>query len=158
MPSMLDVGQQVATGVVPPQLGEAVIREVWPSVTIVPAAASLGGKLIRSIFLAPLGWLLLLPVYFLKVMPFIARRYTLTNRRLMIRRGIKPASTLEVALGDIDDARLVDSSIDTFFRSGTLEIMSNGKVALTLPAVPDPEAFRRAILDARIAWAPRKDG
>ena len=158
MPSMLDMGQQVATGVVPPQLGEAVIREVWPSVTIIPTVASLGRKLIRSIFLAPLGWLLLLPVYFLKVLPFIARRYTLTNRRLMVRRGIKAVPSAEVALGYIDDVRLVDSTIDTFFRSATLEIISNGKVALTLPAVSDPEGFRRAILDARIAWAPRQNG
>jgi len=158
MPSMLDMGQQVATGVVPPQLGEAVIREVWPSVTIIPAVASLGRKLICSIFLAPLGWLLLLPVYFLKVLPFVARRYTLTNRRLMVRRGIKAVPSTEVALGYIDDVRLVDSTIDTFFRSATLEIISNGKVSFTLPAVPDPEGFRRAILDARIAWAPRQDG
>ena len=69
MPSMLDMGQQVATGVVPPQLGEAVIREVWPSVTIIPAVASLGRKLICSIFLAPLGWLLLLPTSSTKQLP-----------------------------------------------------------------------------------------
>src|ERR1700732_2430925 len=83
MATMIDVRHQAITGVVPPQTAEAMIREVWPSVTIYSGVATLGEKLIRSIVLAPLGWILMLPVYFLKVMPFIARRYTLTNRRIM---------------------------------------------------------------------------
>jgi hypothetical protein len=99
MPSTLDARQQVATGATPPPAGEVMIREVWPSVTVIPAAAALGQKLIRSIVLAPLGWLLLLPVYFLKILPFVAKRYTLTNRRLMIRRGLKATPAVEVALG-----------------------------------------------------------
>ena len=53
---------------------EAMIRDMWPSVTLFPAPAALGKKLMQSIFLAPLGWFLLLPLYFVKVMPFVARR------------------------------------------------------------------------------------
>jgi hypothetical protein len=135
---------------------EATIREVWPSVTVYSGVANLGEKLIRSIILAPLGWLLMLPVYFLKVLPFFARRYTLTNRRIMIQRGIKPVSVSEVALSEIDEVRLDRSTANPFFRAATLEIISQGKVALTLPGVPDPESFRAAILNACTAWVPGK--
>ena len=89
---MNDVRRQAITGLVPPLFGEALIREAWPSVTAIPAAAGLGRALMRSIVLAPLGWALLLPVYFMKILPFIARRYTLTNRRLMVQRGLRPSN------------------------------------------------------------------
>jgi uncharacterized membrane protein YdbT with pleckstrin-like domain len=152
MPSMLDAAQKGATGVAPDHDGEVMIREVWPSVTIMPAAAALGQKLICSIVLAPLGWFLLLPIYFLKILPFVAKRYTLTNRRLLIRRGLKATPAQQVPLNQIDDVRLVESSIDKFFRSATLEILSGGNVVLRLPAIPQADSFRRAVLDTRIAW------
>ena len=146
--------------IAPPPLpvSEKIIREVWPSVTTIPAAAALGKTLIRSIILAPLGWMLLLPIYFLKILPFVAKRYTLTNRRLMIQRGLKPKPSHEVALSEIDDAQIVESTIDTFYRSATLNILTGGKVTLQLPGVPDPESFRLTVLDARTAWAPYKNG
>jgi uncharacterized membrane protein YdbT with pleckstrin-like domain len=156
MPTTLDARQKVGTGMISPHTGEVMIREVWPSVTAMPAAAALGQKLICSIVLAPLGWLLLLPIYFLKILPFVAKRYTLTNRRLMIRRGLKATPTQQAPLDQIDDVRLVESSIDKFYRSATLEILSGGNVILRLPAVPQADSFRHAILDTRIAWAPHK--
>jgi hypothetical protein len=156
MPIMMEGRQQAVTGVVPPQTGEAIIREVWPSVTTSSGIAALGEKLIRSIILAPLGWMLMLPIYFLKVLPFFARRYTLTNRRIMIRRGLRPVPSHEVALADIDDVHLDRDSANRFFRAATLEIISKGQVALKLPGVPDPESFRAAIRNACMAWVPGK--
>jgi hypothetical protein len=155
---MLEVRKQVVTGVVPPQLGEALIREVWPSVAAYSRVAALGRRLTRTIIGAPLAWLMLAPFYLLKVLPIgkLAVRYTLTNRRLMIRRGMRPQPSEEVALGAIDDVRLLDDSNSEFFRAGTLEIVSAGKVALRLPGVPEPNSFRHAIINAIRAWAPGK--
>jgi hypothetical protein len=154
---MLDVRQQAVTGVVPPQQGEAKIREAWPSVARVPAVANLGRLLTRTIILAPLAWLLMGMYYFAKIgipFPFTARRYTLTNRRLMIRTGWKGKVRQEVALGDIDDVRLVTDANSNFFRAGTLEIVSRGQVVMTLPGTPEPDSFRIAILNACNAWVP----
>src|SRR5437763_17052813 len=82
------VGQAV-TGVMPPELAEANIRTVWPSVTEVsPGIANLGRALIKTVVLAPLAWLLMAPLYFKKILPFLAKRYTLTNRRLVVQRGL----------------------------------------------------------------------
>jgi hypothetical protein len=153
---MLEARKQAVTGLVPPQLGESLIREVWPSVAQYHGPARLGRQLTRSIAGAPLAWLLLAPFYFSKIMPFLAKRYTLTNRRLMIRRGLLPKSTHEVCLAAIDDVRVRKDGNSAFFRSGDLDVVSNGKTILTLAGVPEPESFRHNVMDARNAWAPGK--
>ncbi|HEY7308322.1 MAG TPA: PH domain-containing protein [Gemmataceae bacterium] len=145
--------RQAVAGLMPPQLGEAMIREVWPTIMEVSSGvASLSGKLIRSVFLAPLGWMLNALLFGKKLAPFICKRYTLTNRRLMVRRGWKPASTHEVALQDIDEVRLAPDSYDAFYRSGDLLVLSGGKEVLKLTGVPEPESFRQAVVNAVKAW------
>ena len=151
---MSDQRLQPVTGVVPPQDGEARIRESWPSVARSPAVANLGRLLTRTIVLAPLGWLVMSLLYFSKVLPISARRYTLTNRRLMIRHGWSGKVAHEVALDDIDDVRLQTDANSDFFRAGTLEVIANGDVCLRLPGTPEPESFRVAILNACNAWVP----
>ncbi len=153
---MVDIRLQAVTGLVPPESGEARIREAWPSVASSPALAGLGQKLTRTIVLAPLAWLLMSAVYFGKLLPFFACRYTLTNRRLMIRRGWKGTPSHEIPLAKIDDVRVVNDAHSDFFRAGNLEIIEGGKVALTLPGTPEAEGFRIAILNARNAWVPGK--
>ncbi len=155
MSSLMDVRQQAVTGVVPPQTSEAVIRTAWPAVTAAPPVAALGRTLIRSIVLAPLGWLLLAPFYFKKILPGLARRYTLTNRRVMIQHGLLAKPGSEVALADIDEVRVVNED-KAFYRAGDIEIVSKGQVALRLRGVPEPQAFRHAILNACMAWVPGK--
>jgi uncharacterized membrane protein YdbT with pleckstrin-like domain len=152
----MDYRLQAVTGVVPPQSGEAKIREAWPSVASAPAIAGLGLMLTRTIILAPLAWVIMAAVYFGKLSPFIAKRYTLTNRRLMIRRGWKGTPQQEVPLEKIDDVRVVHDMNSSFFRAGTLEVLHDGQVALRLPGVPEAEAFKIAILNARNAWVPGK--
>src|SRR4051812_20197900 len=119
---MMNTGKQAVTGVVPPQTREALIREVWPSVAAFPGPAALAQKLMRSLIGAPLAWMMMVPLYMYKVVPLgrLAIRYTLTNRRVMIRRGMRPEASQQVALADIDDVRLLRDANSEFFRSGTL--------------------------------------
>ena len=152
----MDIRSQAVTGVVPPELGEAVIRQCWPSVARSSAVAGLGKALTRTIILAPLAWLMMAGAYFGKLLPFAACRYVLTNRRMMIRRGWSGKVAQEIPLDQIDDVKLVTDGNSTFFRSGNLEILRNGTTALTLSGVPEPDSFRHAILNARNAWAPGK--
>src|SRR5262249_37581920 len=148
--------KQAVTGVVPPELSEGMIRQVLPSVTDSPGLAALCEKMMRTIVLAPVAWMILAWPYFKKILPVTAQRYTPTNRRLMVRTGWTEKPTQEIALGDIDDVRIEEGSYSHFYRSGTLEIVAKGQVALRLRGVPEPESFRRAILNARLAWAPKK--
>jgi uncharacterized membrane protein YdbT with pleckstrin-like domain len=149
--------KQAVTGVVPPQTAEVQIRTVWPAVTDAsPGLANLGRAMMKTRILAPLAWFMLAPLYFKKIMPFVAKRYTLTNRRLMIQRGLKPKPKQEVKLEDIDEVRLVESTFNAFYRAATLEVISRGQVVLTLGGVTDPETFRQSILNAVMAWVPAK--
>ena len=143
------------TGVTPPQLGEATVREAWPTLAATPGLSTLGAKLILTIFLAPLGWLVLAPLLGKKFSPFICRRYTLTNRRLMIRRGLKPAMAEEVLLADIDDVRIDPNSVSSF-PLRDLEIIAQGQTKMKLAGVPEADSYRLAILNAVAAWVPGK--
>jgi hypothetical protein len=145
---------QPVTGVVPPQLKETKIREVFMALDGVnfPLAVMAAG-FVRSYFLAPIGFLILAPLVLLKFAPFICVRYTLTNRRLLIQRGWKPAPSQEVALADIQDVFLDEKKIDTYFLSTELRIVgTDGKPVMTLTAVPEPAGFRQAILNAIRAY------
>ena len=103
---MKDMRTHAVMGVVAPELEEARVAQRWPSVTTASGLARLGSSLQKSILLAPLGWLLLAPLYFKKILPFLATRYTLTNRRIMIQKGLKPtpaqapSCTLTTSSGD----------------------------------------------------------
>lgn len=153
---MAKVRKQAVTGLIPPSADEAVIRENWPSVAAWPGLAGLGRALTRTIVLAPLAWLVMALPYFLKVAPFAARRYTLTNQRLMIRRGLTRKPGQQVKLTEIDDLRVVKDANSDFFRAATVEVVSNGNVVLKLPGTPEPEAFVNAVTNACRAWAPGK--
>ncbi|SRR5579883_1358041 len=153
---MQEMRQQAVTGIVAPQVGEALIREVFPSVAAHPGVARLGRTLTRTIIGAPVAWLIMLTVYFGKALPFLGRRYTLTNRRLMIRKGVSRRPSWEVSLAEIDDVRVQLDDNSEFFRAGNLEILSQGKVLATLPGVPEPESFRQSIINAFKAWVPGK--
>jgi hypothetical protein len=148
--------EQAVTGLVPPQLGEAVIRSAWPrlSGSRIPGVAWLAQALIRSIILAPLGWLILLPLFLKKITPFVGKRYVLTNRRLMMVRFGRKKPYREVALADVEDVLIPAGSHNSFYRTATLEIVSGGRVAMRLRGVPEPEGFKRAILGACKAWVP----
>lgn len=148
---------QAVAGLMPPQSGEALIREAWPALyALAPGVVGLAKRLIYTVILAPVGWLLLAPLFMLRFAPFICRRYAVTNRRVMIQRGIKPKASQEIALAEIDDVRVVPGSVDSFYFTGDLEIVSRGEVKMKLAGVPEPEGFRWAILNAMAAWVPGK--
>ncbi len=151
-----DVTRQAITGLTPPEVREALIRECRPTVSANGRLAGLARWLMRTVIGAPLGWLVLAPLFALKFAPFLSRRYRLTNRRLAICHGLRTTVVKEILLADIDEVRLDPASIDAFYLAGTLEIVSDGEVRLRLPAVPEPEGFRQAILNACSAWVPRK--
>ncbi len=146
--------RQAVAGLMPPALGEARVREAFP--VLGGPIAHLGQKLVRSIVLAPLGWAILAPLFAMKFAPFLCPRYTLTNRRLMIQRGLKPAATHQINLEDIDEVRLEAGSHDPFYQSGALEVLSKGQVVMRLVGVPEPEGFRQAIINTVKAWVPSK--
>src|SRR5262249_18738279 len=130
------------------------IRDCYPSVAANFAVATLGYRLTQTIFLAPIAWIVMAGAYFGKLLPILGRKYSITNRRVMIRAGWSGRPIAEAPLSQIDDVKIVTDANSNFFRAATLEIISGGKTVLTLPGVPFPDAFRQSILTARDAWVP----
>jgi hypothetical protein len=159
--SLARIDSHAVTGVVPPQQQEAMIREVWETIAAKAAPMTLARKLIGTIVLAPIGWFVLAPLWgmrllgFLPGLSFLTVKYTLTNRRLMIRKGVKAHPTTEIPLDQIGEIRIQTDSNSDFYATAALEVRrKDGSVAFTMPGVPEPESFRQAILQARDAWGP----
>jgi hypothetical protein len=112
------------TGVIPPQIAEARIREAWPSVAALPMIATIGRILTGTYVLAPLAWLIMSAGYFGKLLPIFMRRYTLTNQRLMVRKGWSGKPGEQVPLEKIDEVRIVRDANSEFFRAGNLEVLT----------------------------------
>jgi hypothetical protein len=156
-----DPQAQAGTAVASPLLGEAIIRDVWPSVAVHSGPAGLARACYRTIFLAPIGWFVLAPFYFMKLASVVpglsglATRYRLTNRRLMICKGMKAVPEKEVPLDQIADVKLITDANSEFFVAGTLEVRdATGRTLLTLPGVPEAESVQHAIQQAADAWGP----
>jgi hypothetical protein len=177
---MVDMRSQAVVGVVPPDVAEALLAERWPSVASRGGIARLGSAIqeqaaglfratiklptilaiilvlpvtIIAFFMASLAWLFLSLAFLLKIGPFVATRYTLTNRRLMIRKGLKPRPVQEVKLSEIEEVRVVPDTEQPFYLAADLEIISDGKSVLRLAGVPEYKTFKRSIEDAYVAWA-----
>ena len=152
----MDIRQQAITGVIPPDLARGpysrALAECGTQSRHCPAGTNADTHHHpRAARLAPDGRLVLS-----KIGPIFLRRYTLTNRRLMIRKGWKGKVVQEVPLEQIDEVRLVTDGNSDFSCAGNLEIISNGKVVMTLAGVPEPESYKHSIINARNAWVPGK--
>ena len=160
MAALVQIQDQAVTGVASSR-SEALIREIWPSVTTSPAAAGLAKRLQRSIFLAPIGWLVLAPVWgahllgFLPGLGRLAVRYRLTNKRLAVCTGFPPKVSREVSLDRIHNVKLITEDETGFYLAATLEMLDDkGATIFTLPGVPEPESVRNSIMQAVTAWGP----
>src|SRR5947209_159835 len=129
MGSLAKLDQQAITGVVGPQQGEALIREVWATIAANVPAMTLAHRLIKTVVLAPVGWLLIAPLFglrllgFLPGLSFLTHKYTITNRRVMVRHGLKPKPVKEIPLNEIGDVRVVPDANSEFYVTGKLEIL-----------------------------------
>ena len=74
----------------------------------------------------------------------------------MIRRWPQKSVVQEVSLAEIDGVQVQNDSNSDFFRTGNLEVLSQGKVVMTLKGVKEPESFRNSIIQAYTAWVPGK--
>ena len=150
--------RQAIAGVTPPETAEATIMTVWPTL----AATGLGRFLGRlySIRLG-IGWLSLgkiiallsipvaLPLFFAMLLPPMARRYRLTNRRVAIEKGLRGAAERWVELNRFDAIDVVVRPGQAWYPAGDL-VFRNGQVeTFRLLGVSRPETFRRTCLKAR---------
>lgn len=122
--------------------GERVLTEFWPSAREDGRAMKLATSLPKA-----LGFLIYAPLYILRAIDiFGIIRYTLTDQRIRVDRGMRREVIQSIPLDDIEDIRLVDHS--PFTRTGTLEVVCKGAVQLKMVAISDPEPALRTIQKA----------
>ncbi len=148
---MSSISSQALAGVTPPDVREAIITEVWPSI-----AANRLGRALGRLYALPIPFGLFCAVATLPLPLFLFagtlfQRYSLTTLHVRVRKGLAGKNAEQVSLADLDDVRLVERPGQGFYHAADLELVSQGRVALTLRGVPNPEAFQHNILAARDA-------
>lgn len=92
-----------------------------------------------------------LGLYFLRVLPFVGQRYTLTNRRVVVYRGLLIAEDKAVDLDGFDAIDVVVQPGQGWYDAGDLVFKQKNIEKFRLDAVSYPEAFRATCLKAHSA-------
>jgi hypothetical protein len=154
---------QPIAGVVPPERKEVTVMTVWPSVAALAPGRALGRAFAiqwPDVYIFRLGNLLallsiplVLPLYFLKVLPFLGTRYMLTNRRVVVLRGIVGKEEKFVDLDRFDAVEVVVEPGQAWYHAGDLVFKQGAVETFRLEGVSRPEAFRATCLKSQMAHA-----
>lgn len=114
-PQPLPMNRPIA-GPAPLQVAEVTSATVWPTIGATPLGRLVGkmagnrtgmGFFTLGKVLAILAIPAALAAYAWKVLPPGVRRYRLTNRRIVIQKGLRPRDDLSVGLGEFDAINVV---------------------------------------------------
>lgn len=157
--------QQPITGVSPPELQEVGIATVWPSIAVTGLGRWLGKRFENNtmifsplhLTLGRVAVLLSIPIalklYFYNLLPFRCRRYRLTNRRVIIQKGLAGVDERWTTLDDFDDIQIIVQEGERWYRCGDLAFTKGKIETLRLIAVPHPESFRSTCLKAQRSYS-----
>ncbi len=134
---------------------------VWPSIAAYRSGRFLG-RLYEiqwpNVYIFRLGHLLALlsiphalVLYFLRVAPFAGQRYTLTNRRVVVQRGLSAVDERDIALDQFDRIDTEVQPGQQWFFAGDLVFRKGAVEVFRLEGVSRPEVFRRICLNAHRA-------
>ena len=149
-------------GVVPAESSEVAVMTIWPSI----GAFSMGRLLGRlysvrwpGVFVLRLGHLfallsipLALLLYFGRMLPGSGRRYTLTNRRIVIQTPITGVDLDAIGLDSFDAIEIETLPGQAWFAAGNLSFRREGSEVFRLDGVAWPDAFRQTCLKSRQAY------
>jgi hypothetical protein len=147
-------------GVAPPELGEVTAMTVWPSIGSHPLGRLIGRLCANragvGIFTLGNFWALAniplgLVLYFWLRMPYLCKRYTLTNRRIIVCKGYAPRDEKWVELDEFDSCEIEILPGHEWLRAGDLVFHHGGIESLRLAGVTRPNVFRQVCLSAQHA-------
>jgi len=167
--------QSPIRGVTPPELAEVTSTVVWPSIGAYPLGRLLGrwcglrlgiGFFTLGKAMALLTIPLSLALYVWKILPWICRRYRLTNRRIVIQKGYSAKDVASIGFDQFDAIDIQTLPGQAWLRCGDMLFVlvrrgsppvgrgspdPAGQVVLRLSGVPRPEVFRQICLEAQTA-------
>jgi hypothetical protein len=151
--------KQPIAGLTPAEVAEATVMTVWPSVAAYRSGQWLGRLCaIRwpNIYIVRLGNLLALlgaplglVLYFCRILPRLGIRYVLTNRRVVVLRGLQGVEARSIALNAFEDLRIDVRPGQAWFQAGDLVFCHSGQEVFRLAGIVRPETFRQVCAEAR---------
>lgn len=155
--------KQAIAGVTAPDEKEVTVMTVWPSVAGMSLAGVPLGRILGRLYSIDIGvgfltvgnflCLATIPIalvlYFRRIGPFVATRYRLTNRRVLVERGLSAREDKAIQLDHFDEIEIVVKPGDEWFTAGTLVFKQNNIEKFMLDGVSRPVAFRHVCMKAR---------
>lgn len=86
-----------------------------------------------------------------QLLPFVARRYRLTNCRIVVQKGLAPSDGPAVGLDEFDAIRVEVLPGQEWLGAGELVLLHGDREVLRLSGVSRPIVFREVCLKARAA-------
>lgn len=154
---------QAITGVSPPTAAETTVMITYPSMGATPFGqtlgrlysirAGLGNILTIGNVIAVLSIPQALLLFVLRILPWNCTRYRLTNRRVVVEKGLKAKVDKEVSLSHFDRVETVVQPGQDWYPCGDL-VFYNGQIeTFRLLGVPHPESFKNTCLKAARGFA-----
>lgn len=148
-------------GVSPTEIKEVTTMTVWPSNASFGLGRMLGqGYAITwpDIYIFRLGNLLALlsiplalVLFFMRIAPGIGSRYRLTNRRIVVERGISGKEDKAVDLDRFETIDIVVQPGQAWYDAGDLVFKQGNVETFRLEGVSRPDSFRATCLKSRNA-------
>ena len=163
--------KQAIAGVAPVDGAEVTVMTVWPSVASMRLAGFPVGKALGRLFnitagvyiftLGNLFCLLAIPVaivlFFKRIGPFVATRYRLTNKRLIVERGLTAQPQKAIEFDRFDKIEIeVDPGYE-WYDAGDLVFRQGDVERFRIEGVSRPEAFRQICWKSRQAYVGVQD-
>ncbi len=154
--------KQAIAGVAPPELEEVTIMVVWPTIAITGLGRFLGrcfqnrtgiGNVLTIGNILKLATIpITLGLFFLCLAPGFNRRYRLTNRRLIIDKGVAPHPQSWVSLDDFDAIDVLVLPGYEFYFAGDMIFRKGAVETFRILAVSRPESFKQVCLKAQRSY------
>lgn len=154
--------KQAIAGVVSPDQKEVTVAITWPSIAAYPVGRMLGQlySLQAGFYIFRLGNLLALlsipialPLYFVKVLPFVGKRFRLTNRRLIVERGLRGVEQSSVELDRFNQIDVLVRPGQAWFDAGDLVFRKDKVETFRIEGISRVEAFRQMCLKSARAYS-----
>lgn len=151
------------SGVSPAELKETTVMTVWPSNAKYALGRLLGQAYeitFPDVYIFRLGNLFALasiPValvlFFLRIAPFVATRYQLTNRRVVVQRGLMGKDERWVEHDRFDSISIEVQPGQAWYDAGDLIFKQGNTETFRLEGVSRPEAFRQTVMKTQMIHA-----
>jgi Bacterial PH domain len=153
--------KQAIAGVVSPEEKEVTVAIVWPSIAAFSIGRFLGQlySIKAGFYIFRLGNLLALasvplalPLYFIKVLPVVGKRFRLTNRRLIVERGLTGKEERSVELDRFNQIDVVVRPGQAWFDAGDLVFRKDKTETFRIEGISRVEPFRQMCLKSARAY------